>query len=91
VIENAAVRTIGRSGTLELGQDVWKFLGTSARNAASQLQPDEKLLSQPSFREPMLAKIPFPPFALSEADAATPEPDPKAPTPRPSRAEADSA
>jgi hypothetical protein len=69
VIENAAVRAVGRSGTLELGQEVWKFLSKSARDAASQLQQDEKLLYQPSFREPMLAKIPFPPFALSENDA----------------------
>lgn len=89
VIENAAVRAVGRSGTLELGQDVWKFLGPSARSAAAQLQPEEKLLYQPSFREPMLAKVPFPPFALSEADAAPPPPDPDAP--RPSRAEADYA
>ncbi len=69
VIENAAIRAVGRSGTLELGADVWKFLGPSARSAAAQLQPEEKLLYQPSFREPMLAKIPFPPFALSENDA----------------------
>ena len=74
VIENAAVRAVGRSGTLELGTEVWKFLGPSARSAASQLQPDEKLLYQPSFREPMLAKIPFPPFALSENDAEPPRP-----------------
>jgi DNA helicase HerA-like ATPase len=73
VIENAAVRAIGRSGSLELGQDVWKFLGRSARDAAAQLQPDEKLLYLPSFREPMLAKIPFPPFALSENDAEIPQ------------------
>lgn len=72
VIENAAVRAIGRSGTLELGQEVWKFLGKSAKDAAAQLQPEEKLLYQPSFREPMLAKIPFPPFALSEGEAEPP-------------------
>ncbi len=76
VIENAAVRAVGRSGTLELGADVWKFLGKSARDAAAQLQPDEKLLYQPSFREPMLAKIPFPPFALSENDVAADPPVP---------------
>lgn len=88
VIENAAVRAVGRSGALELGQPVWSFLGKSARDAAAQLQQEEKLLYQPSFREPMLAKIPFPPFALSESDAP-PEPDPKSPVRRPSRAEAD--
>ena len=72
VIENCALRAVGRSGTLELGQPVWSFLGKSARDAASQLQPEEKLLYQPSFREPMLAKIPFPPFALSQGDAEAP-------------------
>lgn len=76
VIENAAVRAVGRSGTLELGAEVWKFLGPSARSAAAQLQPDEKLLYLPSFREPMLAKIPFPPFALSENDAELPDAPP---------------
>lgn len=91
VIENAAVRAVGRSGTLELGQPVWSFLGKSARDAAAQIQPEEKLLYQPSFREPMLAKIPFPPFALSESDAAPPQTGPDSPVPRPSRAEADYA
>jgi DNA helicase HerA-like ATPase len=70
VIENAAIRAIGRSGTLELNQEVWRFLSRSARDAAAQIQLDEKLLYQPSFREPMLAKIPCPPFALSEGDAS---------------------
>jgi hypothetical protein len=70
VIENAAARAVGRSGALELGQEVWKFLGASARNTAAQLQPEEKLLYQPSFREPMLVKVPFPPFALSAGDVA---------------------
>jgi DNA helicase HerA-like ATPase len=74
VIENAAIRAVGRSGTLELNADVWRFLGPSARSAGAQLQPDEKLLTQPSFREPMLVKIPFPPFALNKEDAAPPDP-----------------
>ncbi len=74
VIENAAIRAIGRSGTLELGAEVWKFLNKSARDSAAQLVPEEKLLYQPSFREPMLAKIPFPPFALSENDVAAEPP-----------------
>jgi len=82
VIENSALRAIGRSGTLELGHDVWKFLGPSTRNAASQLLPAEKLLYQPSFREPMLAKIPFPPFALSENDAEPAEAVPGTPAAR---------
>ncbi|HMO36337.1 MAG TPA: ATP-binding protein, partial [Gemmatales bacterium] len=68
VIENCAIRAVGRSGTLELEHDLWKFLGSSARRVASQLPPEDKLLYQPSFREPMLVKMPFPPFALSAHD-----------------------
>ena len=71
VIANSAVRAIGRSDTLELGSEVWKALDRSARDAAAQLQADEKLLVQPNFRAPMLAKIPFPPFALKKEHAGT--------------------
>ena len=70
MIENCATKAIGRSGTLELHQQVWSFLSPSAKSAAAQLQLDEKLLHQPSFREPMFAKVPCPPFALSEGDVA---------------------
>ena len=70
VIANCAVKAIGRSDTMELGSDVWKALERSARSTAAQLQADEKLLVQPNFREPMLAKIPFPPFALKKEHAA---------------------
>lgn len=70
VIENAAVRAVGRSGALELRADVWRFLGDAGRAAAARLQADEKLLVLPSFRAPMLAKIPYPPWALKGEDAA---------------------
>jgi DNA helicase HerA-like ATPase len=72
VIENAGIRAVGRSGTLELSAEVWKFLGPAARSQAAQIQADEKLLIQASFRAPMLAKIPYPPWALSKEDAARP-------------------
>jgi DNA helicase HerA-like ATPase len=70
VIENASVRAVGRSGSLELSAEVWKFLGASGRSQAAQILADEKLLVQPSFRAPMLAKIPYPPWALKKEDAA---------------------
>ncbi len=72
VIENAAIRVIGRSGTLELSANVWDFLGKSARSQAAQLLETEKLIVQPNFRAPMLAKIPFPPWALRREEAASP-------------------
>jgi len=69
VIENAGIRAVGRSGSLELSADVWKFLGPAARNQAAQIMEDEKLLVQASFRAPMLAKIPFPPWALRKEES----------------------
>jgi len=69
VIENAGIRALGKSGSLELGDPVWRFLSDSARKKASLLLPEEKLLIQDSFREPLLVKIPFPPWALRGADA----------------------
>jgi hypothetical protein len=72
VIENASIRAVGRSGSLELSAEVWKFLGSSGRSQAAQIQAEEKLLIQPSFRAPMLAKIPYPPWALKREDQAFP-------------------
>jgi len=98
VIENAGIRAVGRSGTLELSAEVWKVLQPSDRLQAAQIQADEKLLLQPSFRAPMLAKIPYPPWALKkeDVDAAAGDGEPvdgsSAPvTPKKSRREADFA
>jgi hypothetical protein len=70
VFENAGIKAVGRSGSLELSADVWKFLGPAGRIQAAQIMEDEKLLVQASFRAPMLAKIPFPPWALRKEEAA---------------------
>jgi hypothetical protein len=69
VIENAGIRALGRSGTLEMTADIWKGLGPAARAQAAHIQPEEKLLYQLSFRAPMLAKIPYPPWAMNQEDA----------------------
>ena len=68
VIENAGIRAVGRSGSLELSAEVWKVLEPATRSLAAQIQADEKLLLQPSFRAPMLVKIPYPPWALKKED-----------------------
>ena len=98
VIENAGIRAVGRSGPLELSADVWKILEPAARLQAAQIQADEKLLLQPSFRAPMLAKIPYPPSALKkeDVDAAVgvgerADGAPNSATPKKSRREADFA
>jgi hypothetical protein len=72
VIENAGLRVLGQTGSLELGERVWRFLSPAARSRAMQLGQDEKLLIQDGFREPMPVRIPFPPYALRGQEAVLP-------------------
>jgi hypothetical protein len=72
VIENCGIRAVGRSGTLELAADVWRGLDKAAKAQAAQLLETDKLLIQPSFRAPLLAKVPFPPWALRREESETP-------------------
>lgn len=64
VFENAGIHVVGRSGSLEMTQSMWRFINEKIRLKASSLQGDEKLIIQDSFREPMLVRIPFPPWAM---------------------------
>ncbi len=65
VIENAAIRVIGKSGSVELGKPIWGFLSKSARRKAENLGLDEKLVIQDNFREPMHVRVPFPVWAMN--------------------------
>jgi len=76
VIENAGVRAVGKSGSLELSNSLWKFLSVASRGKAAQLLPEEKLIVQDSFREPMLLKIPRPPWAMRFEEVAAAPIDP---------------
>lgn len=69
VIENAGIRVLGRSGTLELSQAVWRGLSDSARHSAASLAIDEKMILQDSFRAPMHVRVPFPPWAMRKEEA----------------------
>lgn len=69
VFENAGVKALGRSGSMEMGRDIWRFLGESARRKAQALDKAEKLLIQDGFREPMLVRVPMPPWALNPHEA----------------------
>jgi uncharacterized protein len=70
IIENSAIRVLGRSGSLELGTAVWKFLSSGARERAANLQTNEKLVMQDTFREPMLVRVPFPAWAMNPEEAS---------------------
>jgi len=69
VIENAAIRALGRSGGMELDSPAWSFLSESARLKAQSLELDEKLVIQDNFREPMHVRVPFPTWAMNRQEA----------------------
>lgn len=73
VIENAAIRVLGKSGSLEMTQNVWRFLSEAARRKAEALLPEEKLVVQDNFAEPMHVRVPFPPWAMRREEVASGE------------------
>ena len=72
VIENAGLRVLGRTGTLELDTTAWRFLSASAKSKAVALPLNEKLIIQDNFREPMHVRVPFPVWAMNPHEAAPP-------------------
>lgn len=69
VVESAAIRVLGRTGTLELNTSIWQLLSSSAKRKAANLSLDEKLLIQDNFREPMHVRVPFPAWAMNKREA----------------------
>lgn len=74
VVENAAIRVLGRTGGHELRQDVFSFLPESLRNYVEQLGSADKIVHQPSFRQPMQVRVPRPPWAMRKQEATTEPP-----------------
>ncbi len=70
VIEMCSVRVLGRTGAAELQDKVWQSWEQSARRQATLLQNEDKLVMQPTFRQPMLVRIPFPAWAMKREDIA---------------------
>lgn len=69
VVENAAIRVLGRTGGHELEQDLFSFLPDSLRSYVAQLGSGDKVVHQPSFRQPMQIRVPRPPWAMRRQEA----------------------
>jgi hypothetical protein len=67
VIENASISVIGRSGSLELSQSIWRFLSKSNQRKAAELTLSEKILIQNN--EPMHVLVPLPPWTMNPREA----------------------
>jgi hypothetical protein len=74
VVENAAIRVLGRTGGHELQQDLFSFLPESLRSYVAGLGSGDKVIHQPSFRQPMQIKVPRPPWAMRRQEARSEPP-----------------
>ena len=63
VVEMASIRALGRTGSAELTDKIWSVLEKPTKETAARLSNKEKLVWQPTFRQPMLVKMPMNPWA----------------------------
>jgi uncharacterized protein len=63
VVEMASIRALGRTGSAELTDKIWSVLEKQTKQTATKLSNKEKLVWQPTFRQPMLVKMPMNPWA----------------------------
>lgn len=76
VVENAAIRILGRTGGHELSHDVFSFLRDQGlRDLVEQLEAADKVVNQPSFRAPMNVRVPRPPWAMRKQEASVEPPE----------------
>ena len=73
VFENASLKAVGMTGAEELSKPCWSSLSRSAKIKALSLPPNEKLIVQGNFREPMNIRVPMPAWAM-RPDEAVPMP-----------------
>lgn len=64
IIEMSSIRVLGRTGPAELQDRVWQSLDKPTRQQASVLSIEQKLVMQPTFRKPMLVRVPHPAWAM---------------------------
>jgi hypothetical protein len=64
IIEMSSVRVVGRTGSAELQDKVWQLLDKPTRQQAAVLGIEQKLVMQPTFRKPMLVRVPHPAWAM---------------------------
>ncbi len=74
IIESAAVRALGRTGPGELDNRLWSSWSQPYKRQAAALKPEDKLVIIPTFRQPMLVKMPRPAWALKASQRAANRP-----------------
>ena len=68
IVESAAIRVVGACGAAEMENTIWKGWSPSSRKQACGLARNEKLVTQPTFRGPMLIEVPHPTWAMRQGE-----------------------
>jgi hypothetical protein len=71
VVGNAAIRVVGRTGGPELQADTASFLPKSLHSFVETMGGGDKVVSTPTFRQPLMVRVPRPPWAMRKAEATT--------------------
>lgn len=75
VVDNAAIRVLGRTSGQELGHDAFSFLrDQSLKDFVEQLDSADKVVHQPKFRAPLNVRVPRPPWAMRKQEASAEPP-----------------
>jgi uncharacterized protein len=85
VIGNAAIRVVGRTGGPELRGDTASFLPAGLHSFVETMGGGDKVVNMPTFRQPLMVRVPRPPWAMRRAEATERPPaflGPDAPTAR---------
>lgn len=69
VVENASIRILGRTGGHELRAETASFLPVSLRTFVETMGGGDKVIDTPTFRQPLVARLPRPPWAMRKPEA----------------------
>ncbi len=76
VMENAAIKVVGRLDAAEAERAEYGWMLPSTRARARLLKPGTMVLSQPSIPVPIVLDFPFPPWATRKEEVDTSDSDP---------------
>ena len=70
IVQNAALRVVGRLDPAEAERAEYGFLTAAARGRASILKPGTMIVMQPEIPTPLLVRFPFPAWATRKSEVA---------------------
>jgi uncharacterized protein len=69
VVGNSTIRVVGRTGAPELRADTASFLPTGLHSFVETMGGGDKVVNMPTFRQPLMVRVPRPPWAMRKAEA----------------------